>query len=307
MKKISVIVPVYYNEKSLPLLFEELLRVEYRLREMDMQLELIFVDDGSGDDSLGILLEFRQLHQNVHVIKHSRNFGAFHAIKSGFQFVTGDCFTMLSADLQDPPSLILEMVQKWLNGSKYVVCARTDRDDPVSSKVFAAIYYKLLRWMVMKNYPSGGFDMALMDRIFLSHLQNSSKNVHISLFAYWLGFKPHVIPYERQKRRFGKSRWTYAKRIKLFLDSLLGFSIVPIRLISLVGFVVSFISFIYGIIIFMNCLLGKTDVQGFSSLAVLISFLLGIIMVMLGVIGEYLWRILDEVNKRPEAVIEEIY
>ena len=202
---------------------------------------MIFVDDGSGDNSLAELLKIKQQRPDVRVIKHSRNFGSMHALKTGFHFVSGDCFTILAADLQDPPELIPEMAARWLNGAKYVVCARVGRADPLRTRLFAAIYYKLLRLFVVKDYPTGGYDLALMDRIMLPHVQQSSKNINLTLFAYWLGFKPDVMTYQRRERLHGKSRWTFSKKLKYFLDSLLGFSIVPIRLISVIGIVVSII------------------------------------------------------------------
>jgi polyisoprenyl-phosphate glycosyltransferase len=223
------------------------------------------------------------------------------------QFVSGDCFVGLAADLQDPPELIPEMVDKWLGGAKFIICKRMARSDPPGSKLFAFIFYKLVRFFVVEDYPPRGYDLSLMDRALLPYLQNSSKNINPPLFTYWLGFEPEVILYERQKRPFGKSRWTFWKRVALFLDSLLGFSVAPIRLISLIGFVVSLASFAYGFWIVISALRGKTVVLGFATIVTILSFLLGLIIVMLGVIGEYIWRIFDEINKRPESVIDEIY
>jgi polyisoprenyl-phosphate glycosyltransferase len=307
LKKVSVVIPIYYNEQSLPLLYEQLVEVEKQLLQKSMQLELIFVDDGSGDCSLEELRKIKQQRAETKVIKLTRNFGAIHASKTGFHFVTGDCFMILAADLQDPPELILEMVQRWLNGTKYVVCARQNREDSVETRLFAYVYYKLLRFFVIKGYPTGGYDLALMDRAMLPHLQNSSKNINTPLFAYWLGFKPEVVYYNRRKRLHGKSRWTFSKKLKFFIDSILGFSIVPIRLISLIGLIISIMSFSYGILVVINTILGNTDVRGFATIVALISFLFGLVIIMLGIIGEYIWRIFDEINKRPESVIDEIY
>jgi dolichol-phosphate mannosyltransferase len=309
MKKVSVVIPVYYNEESLPLLFTEILAVEQKLLEKKMQLELIFVDDGSGDGSLQELLKIKQQRQNVKVVKHTRNFGAVRASKTGLQFVTGDCFLFLAADLQDPPELILQMVEKWQAGTKYVIGARSERGDPIMTKIFAYLYYKLVRLFVVEDYPAGGA-VALMDRSFLPYLQNSSKSIYTPLLAHWLGFQPELLHYKRPKRIHGKSRWTFFKKWGAFLDSILSFTIVPLRLISLVGLVVSIVSFGYGFWVVLNALFGNpavTDVQGFATLVALISFLLGLIIIMLGVIGEYIWRIFDEVSKRPEAVIDEVY
>jgi dolichol-phosphate mannosyltransferase len=306
-KKISIVVPVYFNEPSLPYLFEILGDVEERLLERDVEMELIFVDDGSGDGSLEELFKIKRQRPATRIIKLTRNFGAVHATNAGLQFVTGDCFLALAADLQDSPELIPSLIDKWLQGAKFVICKRGRRGDPPISKFFAHVFYKLVRFFVIENFPSRGYDLALMDRALLPYLQNTSKNINPPLFAYWLGFEPEVILYERKKRSFGKSRWTFRKKVKLFLDSLLGFSVVPIRMISLVGFLVSLASFGYGIWIIFNAFRGKTVVQGFATIVTIISLLLGLVIIMLGIIGEYIWRIFDEINKRPESVIDEIY
>ncbi|MGQ9888190.1 MAG: glycosyltransferase family 2 protein [Aggregatilineales bacterium] len=307
MKTISVVVPVYYNERSLPLLYERLVEVEAQLAARDCALELIFVDDGSGDGSLAELLKIKERRPATRVIKLARNFGAVRASKTGLHFVTGDCFMWIAADLQDPPSIILEMIEHWLSGSKFVIAVRAERQDPPLSRLFSGVYYWLLRRLVLSDYPRGGFDLALMDKTLLPYLRDSSKNVNTPLLAYWLGFQPVTLTYNRQRRLYGRSRWTFWKRVKFMLDSLLGFSVLPLRLISLFGALVSLLSFSYGIVVVVNALLGVREVQGFPTLVALITFLLGLIIIMLGIIGEYLWRIFDEVNKRPEVVIDEIY
>lgn len=303
---LSVVVPVYFNEQSLPLLFDALLKVETCLQERTLRLELIFVDDGSRDGSMAVLRELKRRRPATKVVKLTRNFGAVRASKTGFRFVTGDCFMILAADLQDPPELILEMVDRWREGAKFVVCVREDREDSLVSTLFSRFYYWLIRLFVVRDYPRHGYDVALMTREFLPYLLDSAKNFNTALFAYWLGFEPVRISYTRRKRLYGKSRWTFLKRVKFFLDSILGFSIVPIRLMSLFGAFVSLISFGYGSVIAINALRGIANVPGFPTLVVITSFLLGIVIMMLGVIGEYIWRIFDEVNRRPEVVIDEI-
>lgn len=304
---VSVVVPVYFNEHSLSGLFDELNVVEHQLEQRDVGLELIFVDDGSGDASLKTLLDFKQRRPATKVLKHTRNFGAGQAVKSGLQYVTGDCFLFLAADNQDPPDLIVQTVDRWLAGKQYVVATRESRKDPFLSKFFASIYYKLLSLLVVKDYPKGGFDLALMDKSMLPYMRNAGKNINLNLFGYWLGYEPELISYERRSRSHGKSRWTAAKKIKLFLDSLLGFSVAPIRMISLIGLFVAVVSLGYGTTVLVAALLGDAEVRGFAALATLISFLLGLIIVMLGVIGEYLWRIADETNRRPDSVIDKVF
>ncbi|EJM01469.1 glycosyl transferase [Pseudomonas sp. GM102] len=305
MKTLSIVVPVYFNEGSLPDLFSKLLYIEQLLNQQDMLLELIFVDDGSQDNSLNLLRQFVIARPGSKVIKLSRNFGAISAVKTGLNYITGDCFLFLAADLQDPPELIPEMVSRWKNGTKYIICERTDRQDPLGSKIFSAVYYKLLRKFVMASYPKNGFDLALMDAQLLPYLKDSGKHINFPLFPFWLGFTPEKIPYVRVAREHGKSRWTFGKKWKLLIDSIFSFSFAPVRLISAIGLIVSLGSFAYGTVVVLSALFGKVEVPGFATLATLVSFLLGLIIVMLGVMSEYIWRIFDEVNRHPHAVIEE--
>lgn len=307
MPKISVMVPVYFNEGSIAPLFVELTAVERQLAAKGHEMELIFVDDGSGDNSLQELLKVKQQRQATRIIKLTRNFGAMNASKMGYRHVTGDCAIGLAADLQDPPALILQMVAKWEQGAKFVLCARKQRNDPVSSRSFSALYYFLLRRFVVDNYPRQGFDLGLMDKTMLPHIQNAGKHINLPLLEFWLGFKPEIIYYDRQERAHGTSRWSFAKKLKVVFDSILGFSIVPLRLISLIGFIVSLLSFAYGALVIIATLLGQREAPGFATIVALVSFLLGLVIIMLGIIAEYLWRIYDETNQRPGAVIDEIY
>lgn len=306
-KTLSIVVPVYFNAGSLPRLFQEFCSIEAQLAERQVSLELIFVDDGSKDESLARLLEFREVRPATKVVKLTRNFGAVHCSKTGFRFVTGDAFMIVAADLQDPPGLILEMVERWQAGAKFVICERITRDDPFVSKLYSKIYYRLLRLLVMRDYPEGGYDMSLMDKAFLPHLVNSSKSVFTPLLAYWLGYQPEVIHYHRPAREHGKSRWTFAKKFAAFLDVMLGFSITPIRAISGMGALTALGSFLYGGTVIVNAALNRIPVEGFATVVALITFLLGLIILMLGIIGEYLWRIFEETNRRPETVIERIW
>jgi polyisoprenyl-phosphate glycosyltransferase len=304
---VSVVVPVYGNAGSLPALFDALAGVEKGLHERGLGLEIIFVDDGSPDESLGLLRAYKSKRPPTKVVKLSRNFGAVHASKTGFRYVTGDCFLILAADLQDPPELILEMADRWLAGSKFVVCVREGREDAAMSRLFAWLHYRLLRLMVVKDYPRGGFDMAMMSRLMLPYMIDSGRHVNTPLYAYWLGFEPDVIRYVRRRRQHGRSMWTFRKRINFFIDSLLGFSVVPLRAMSVLGVLVALASFGYGTVIAVNALRGLRGAAGFATLAVILSFLLGLTIAMLGLVGEYLWRIYDEVSRKPEAVVEELF
>jgi len=288
MKTVSVVIPVYYNAGSLPPLFAELQKVEAQLHERDCAMELVFVDDGSGDESLTELLKIKQQRPDTRVVKLTRNFGEAHAYKTGLRYATGDCTARLSADLQDPPELVTKMTDQWLAGSKFVIAPRESRDDPPVTTLFAATFHWLVRKMISKDYPKGGFVVTLMDAALVPYIRDSSKNFNTALLAHSLGYKPAVVPYQRRKREHGKSRYTFAKK--------------------LIGFIVSLLSFAFGLFFVVQTLVGyRAGVPGTTMLVALITFLLGLVIIILGIMGEYLWRIYDEVTTRPEAVVDEVY
>lgn len=305
-RTLSIVIPTYFNEGSIPALHAELMDIESELGKKQIDVELIIVDDGSRDNTWLELLKIKDKRPATKLIRLTRNFGAAHCSKTGLTFASGDCFTILAADLQEPPRLILQMVDLWNEGKKFVVCRRVKRNDPIHTVLFASIYNFLIRWFVIRDYPRGGYDLALMDKQLLPYVQNSSKNINPPLYHYWLGFAPTVIEYHKQPRLHGKSRWSFRKKVILFLDSMLGFSIAPLRFISSIGIVTSIGSFAYGLHVAINAVLGRIEVQGFPTLVALLTFLLGLVLFTLGIIGEYLWRIFDEVNHKPEAVIDEI-
>lgn len=302
--KLTVIIPVYYNAESMPLLEDRLRWLEQGLIERGMQLEVIAVNDGSGDESLQVLLAMKQRLPWLKVISLSRNFGAVAASKAGLRYVTGDCFTIVAADLQDPVEQVLCMVDHWRQGHPFVISYRKTRQDPASTRAFAWLYYKIVRWLVVRDYPLGGFDLMLMDRVMLPHMASSARNTNPNMYAFWLGFSPVRLPYERQARLHGKSRWTFRKKLNFFIDTVSGFSVAPIRLLSFFGLVIAVLAVLYGLNIVIQAALGNANVQGFPTIVALIAFFSGTILVMLGVIGEYIWRIFDLVSMKPESVIE---
>lgn len=304
-KKISIVVPVYNNEGTLFSLFKEVQELEIILLKKNIILELIFVDDGSKDRSWEVIQKIRSQRPSTKIAKLSRNFGANKCVKAGLQYVTGDAFTALAADLQDPPALIAEMVDLWQEGHRFVVCERKTRKDPLLSRMLSGAFYKILRKIVFPNYPAGGFDMLLADKKLIPYLKNSSQSASLPILAFWLGFKPEIIPYDRQERASGKSGWTFLRKFNYFLDIILSYSIFPLRAMSFIGLLVALLSFGYGAFIIISAVLGQISVQGFATLVVLITFFQGLIILMLGVVGEYLWRMSLELNKRPEAIVEE--
>jgi polyisoprenyl-phosphate glycosyltransferase len=304
---LSVIVPVYFNADSLPLLFDELRKFERSLGDLKMLLELIFVDDGSGDGSFDLLMNFRRERPATKVLRLSRNFGSPAAVRAAQHFITGDCFLYLPADLQEPLDHVLEMIPYWLGGEKFVISARATRDDPASTRFYAALYYHLVRLAITPDYPRGGIGLMLMDKVMLPLMANSPKMINLNMYAYWLGFHPKELTYDRIKRASGRSRWTFWRKFQYFIDTFTGFSPVPLRVMSALGLCIAFLSVIYAVIVFVSALTSSIGVTGFAALAILISFLGGCILFMLGVMGEYLWRIFIQVSGRPETVIEELH
>jgi dolichol-phosphate mannosyltransferase len=246
MKTFSIVVPVYYNESNLPETIPQLLALGSSLAEY--QLELVLVDDGSGDNSLAVLRRFQQEHpEAIKVVKLTRNFGSMAAIQAGLTIASGDCVGMISADLQDPPEMFQEMLACWEKGSKAVFAIRQDRKDGLLQKLLSNTYYSLIRKLAIENYPTGGFDFFVIDRQVVTELNRiQEKNTNIMTLAFWLGFKPVMLPYIRRQRSKGESRWTFAKKIKLFIDTFAAFSFFPIRILSIMGLLVALGSLLYG-------------------------------------------------------------
>ena len=307
MNHISIVIPVYFNEMDLPETIPQLLHLSTELP--DYQLELVFVDDGSGDRSLEILLDFQNKHPGViKVVKLTRNFGSMAAIQAGFTVAKGDCVGVIAADLQDPPELLLEMVHHWEQGNKAVFAVRQDREESGLQKFFSNSFYSLVRKFAIRDYPKGGFDFLLVDRQVVDEVNRiREKNTNFMTLIYWLGFKPILIPYTRRSRKNGKSRWTLGKKIKLFTDTFVGFSYFPIQLLSVIGFIVAISSFLYGLYILIYKIFIGIEVAGWVPIMVILTFTAGLQMCLLGVLGEYLWRTLDETRHRPPFVIDEVF
>lgn len=307
MKTFSIIIPVYFNEQNLPETIPQLLSLGDQLQ--GYQIELIFVDDGSGDRSLEVLLDYQKKYpQNIKVIKLSRNFGSMAAIQAGFTVASGDCVGIIAADLQDPPELFIEMIHFWEQGNKVVFAVRQDREESAFQKLFSNTYYLLIRKFAIANYPRGGFDFLLADHQVVEEINKiKEKNTNIMTLIFWLGFKPIIIPYVRRSRKIGKSRWTLRKKIKLFVDTFVAFSYFPIQLLSIVGFLVACGAFLYGAFIFLYWLFFGIEVMGWVPMMIILTITAGIQMTMLGILGEYLWRTLDATRDRPPFVIDEIF
>lgn len=297
----SLVVPVYNEEANIPPFYAALTRV---LDGLEFDAEIIFVDDGSTDQSYEVIGQLAGTDRRVKCLKFSRNFGSHAAITAGLRRAAGGFAVMISADLQDPPELIPQLIRLWRKGYHVVWAVREGRDDPFAKKLFAAIFYRLFRRIGLQDYPTHGMDFGLFDHRVLDTIRNLNEvNRFITAMVVWLGFRQAQVPYHRRARHSGQSKWSFGRRVKYAIDAIVSFSYVPIRFISYTGLAVSIISFIYaGILIFRRFVYGLGG-AGWPSIMVTILFIGGLQLIMLGVLGEYIWRALEQVRGRPLYVV----
>ena len=304
MSKISIIIPVYYSADTIMLLYEDM---KAKILDKLGDYEIVMVDDGSGDNSWEVMNQIRDLDENVKCVKLSRNFGEHPAILAGLTQCTGDCAVTKQADLQEDSELILEMYDSWKAGNKVVLAVRKERDEGAVKKFFANLYYAIVRKTVDKSMPEGGFDCYLLDRQVIKVIELlDEKNSALTLQVLWAGFKTDKVYFHRKDREIGKSRYTLAKKVKLAMDSMMSFSYFPIKFMSGVGATFAIISFIWIIEVLIERLVTGIPVQGWATLMCLVLFSTGLILLMLGVLGEYLWRTLDASRNRPVFLVDEV-
>lgn len=302
--KISIIIPVYYNEDNLRLLYDDIKKKIYIHTEYNW--EIIFVNDGSLDNSYSILKELAVEDNRVKAYSLSRNFGSHAAILCGLTKCTGDCAVIKAADLQEPTEMIIDMIESWKRGNNVVLAVRQKRNESKHQIMFASLYYWLVRKTALPNMPKGGFDVYLLDRKVISVLmQLDEKNSALTGQILWSGFRTDKIYYIRLAREIGKSKWTLKKKIRLVSDTLFSFSTLPITIVSLVGTVSCLGALIWAILVFIFKILGLIKVSGWTTLFMFNLFSFGIIMLTLGILGGYLWRSFDASRNRPPYIIEE--
>ena len=301
---LSIVVPVYQNESSVRQTLERLLNAHGEA-QTNLGLEVCFVDDGSTDSSWTVLSALADERPDVvTVVKLSRNFGQVNAILAGYEVARGDAVVTISADLQDPPELLAQMVAQWQQGSDVVIAHRVERADDVTSRIFSRLAYGVAR-RAHPAMPAGGFDFLLLSRRSVDLLRRfPSRHRFFQGDILWLGLPTTFIPYSRERRPFGRSTWSFRKKFKYFTDLLLDSSFAPIQLMSRIGFLIAFAGLVYAMVIVFARIANQTPWPGWAPIMVTLLVVGGMIMVMLGIIGEYLWRIYDDVKGRPLFVIE---
>jgi dolichol-phosphate mannosyltransferase len=302
-KKISIVIPVFNNADSLQILLEGI----FKQFEPDERqgLEIVFVDDGSTDSSWSLIEQFKIGFPNTIVaLKLSRNFGQLAAMIAGWDSASGDAVINISADLQDPPEIIRELIDEWINGSDLVIGIRKNRKDKITSRFTSALAHKIVK-SSYPDMPDTWFDLTLMSRRVMDVVTSMKGRFRFSqgdmLYA---GFKKSFVPYTRAKRPFGKSGYNFWKRVKNFTDTVLDSSYLLIQFFIRLGIVFSLASIVYASWIIIARLLNWIPSTGWAPIMVVLLITSGIMMIMLGIIAEYLWRIYDSTRNKPVYVIE---
>ena len=302
---ISIIIPFLNEEENLPGLVEELNKYISTLN--DIKIEVIFVDDGSKDSSIEILEKLPHKYYTSRIIKLSRNFGSHAALRAGILHSAGEYITFMPADLQDPLELIGRLYDKSREGYDIVWAARGNVKSSFLERIFSELYAVLMRRFAISTFPKHGFDIVLFNSKIRDELnQNIEGNSSIFLQILSLGFRQSSIIYDKGERYAGKSKWTLSKKIKLFIDSFVAFSYAPIRFVSIVGFSMAFLGFLWAIYVVFHTLFMHDIKPGWPALLSVLMIGFGITNISLGIIAEYLWRTLDASRKRKVFIIDRI-
>ena len=308
MKKISVVVPMYYEEEVAKECYTRLKNVLEKIENYNY--EIIFINDGSKDKTLEILKEIAKENKNVKIISFSRNFGHQCAVTAGLRYVTGDAIVIIDADLQDPPELIPEMIKLWEEGNEVIYGKRKSREGESRFKLLtASMFYKTLNALSDVEIPKDTGDFRLVDRKVVEVINSLPEhNKFLRGLFSWVGFKQKAYEYERKERYAGKTKYPLKKMLKLAQDGIFSFSIKPLKIVGAMGI----LSVIISIMLFVYAVLSyafdwNNLVPGWTSLMVTMTFIGGMILISLWMIGEYIGRIYDETKRRPEYIIEKTY
>jgi dolichol-phosphate mannosyltransferase len=296
--KISFLIPVYNESGNI----EELCAKIKKVSGERYSIEVVFVNDGSTDNSLDVIKNLARHDRNVKAVDLSRNFGHQTAIKAGLGFVTGDAVIVMDADLQDPPEVAAELIDKWRSGYQVVYAIRRSRKEPLTLRVLYASFYRILKTMSKIDMPLDAGDFCLLDREVADVLISMpERNPFMRGLRSWVGYKQIGVEYDRQGRFKGKSKYGFFKLLKLALDGIFSFSNVPLRISTISGFAVS----IFTAMLIIRLLVDRLPVPGTTLIAVLVLFMGGVQLITIGILGEYIGRIYEESKKRPSFLIKE--
>jgi glycosyltransferase involved in cell wall biosynthesis len=305
MKKVSILIPCFNEEQSLPLLYPELKKLMDSKTMYDW--EVLFINDGSKDNTLNIIKALRSADCRISYVNLSRNFGKENAMLAGFDYVTGDCMVIMDADLQDPPSLIPQMLEYWEQGYQDIYARRANRGkESWLRKKLSLLFYKILdnstRFDVLQNVG----DFRLLDRQCIDALTQlrESERYTKGMFC-WIGYRKKEVVFDRGNRIAGESNWNFWSLFNLAIEGITSFTTAPLRFASIAGFIIAVITFLYALYFLTKTLLIGDPVQGFTTLIVVVLFLGGIQLMAIGVLGEYIGRIFNESKNRPTYLANE--
>lgn len=305
MKKVTILIPCFNEEKSLPLLYPEIKQLMDE--KSDYEWELLFVNDGSKDNTTSIIKALRTADKRISYVGLSRNFGKENAMLAGFDYATGDCMVIMDADLQDPPSLIPDMLQYWEEGYQDIYAKRANRGkESWLRKILSLLFYKILdkstRFDILQNVG----DFRLLDRQCINTLRQLRETERYTkgLFC-WIGFKKKEIVFNRGDRVAGESNWNFWGLLNLAIEGITSFTTSPLRFATVSGFVIAFCAFLYALYFVSKTLIFGDPVQGFTTLIVITLFMGGIQLLTIGILGEYIGRIFNETKNRPVYIVDE--
>ncbi|MEM8806103.1 MAG: glycosyltransferase family 2 protein [Cyanobacteria bacterium P01_G01_bin.38] len=304
--ELSIVVPLYCEASNIDHLFE---RLETVILGLDVAYEIVCVDDGSHDDTLGRLIAHHSRNPNIKVVALSRNYGKELALTAGIDYAQGKAVVPIDADLQDPPELIGALLDKWREGYDVVYARRRTRQGESWFKQFTAnAFYRVIGRMSQVPIPEDTGDFRLLDRRVVEALKTLPERTRFmkGLFA-WVGYKQTFITYDRAPRHSGTTKWNYWKLWNFAVDGITSFSTTPLKVWSYVGLGFSMIAFIYATFLVLRTLIRGIDVPGYASLMVAVLFLGGVQLMSLGILGEYLGRVYEEVKGRPLYLVREFY
>lgn len=307
MKKVTILVPCFNEEKSLPLFYFEL---NSELGGVNLSMydwEILFVNDGSKDDTLNIIRKMRLTDKRISYVNLSRNFGKENAMLAGFDYATGDAVIIMDADLQDPPSLIPKMIELWEEGYQDIYAKRADRGkESWFRKKCSLLFYRILDSTTKFDILQNVGDFRLLDRRCVNALKKLRENERYSkgLFC-WIGYKKKEIVFNRGDRVAGESSWNFWGLMNLAIEGITSFTTAPLRFATITGFIIAFISFLYGLYFISKTLIFGEPVQGFTTTIVVVLFLGGIQLLAIGILGEYIGRIFTESKNRPVYIASE--
>jgi polyisoprenyl-phosphate glycosyltransferase len=304
--QLSIVIPFYNEESNLNDLFE---RLESVLDRLGMSYEIVCINDGSKDNTLRGLIDHHKRHSAIKVVDLSRNFGKEIALTAGLDYATGAAVIPLDADLQDPPELIGQLVEKWKEGYDVVYGTRRSRQGESWLKRFTAnVFYQTIGKMSRVPIPPDTGDFRLLDRRVIEALKQLPERTRFmkGLFA-WVGFKQTSVLFDREPRHQGKTTWNYWKLWNFAIDGITSFSLAPLKIWSYIGLFISLLSLFYASFLVLRTIVFGIDVAGYASIIVAVLFLGGIQLITLGIIGEYLGRVYEEVKGRPIYLVRDVY